>query len=151
MTSEPKKPLGITLMAVCAALFGIGIMPLGCTGLMLSQAPGAGAYLTILSLIVFATSALLISASYGLWTFQEWGRNLFRWMCIASIPLGLISIFPVWPGQRMSLGNAILQIAGIVLNVVMIQYLTRPDVVERYSGAPAPGPDRVHDRREPRL
>lgn len=117
----------------------------------MSQAPGVGAYLAVLSLIVFATGALLISACDGLWTFQEWGRNLFRWRCIVSIPLGLISIFPVWPGQRMSLGNALLQIAGIVLNVVMIQYLTRPDVVERYSGATAPNPDRLHDRREPRM
>ena len=90
--------------------------------------PGASLYFTVMGPIAMTVGLLLLAAGYGVWTLQEWGRNLTLWLCAISIPLGIISILPIWPGQRMTIGNTVLQIVGVAVNVLIILYLIKPEI-----------------------
>src|SRR5437667_1413229 len=101
---ERTKPFGITLIAICSVLFGLICLPVGCTAAFVSQVPGTSLFLSVAGMVVALFGVLLLAGAYGLWTLQEWGRSLTFWLCAISIPLGLISIFPVWPDQQMTAG-----------------------------------------------
>lgn len=151
MPPEAGKPLGVTLVALCAGLYGIVCLPLGCIGLLVSQVPQTGFYFTVLSVIVLSAGVLFLAATYGIWTMQGWGRELMRWICIVSIPLGVVSIFPIWPGQVMTLGNTLLQIVGVVVDVAIVQYLMKPEVIARFQRNNSAQAYRFPGRGEPRL
>ena len=146
---ESKKPLGVTLVALCSGFFGLMAVATGCVATFASQVPGASLYFTIAGLIAITAGVLLLAASYGIWTLQEWGRTVMRWLCVASIPLGIISSLPIWPGQRMTIGNAILQIVGVAVNVLIILYLMKPEVKTLFGDSNFLGPQRGTERLEP--
>lgn len=131
MTTQ-SKPLGVILIALYSGLFGLVSFPVGCTTVMVSGTPGTGPLVSIFGFIITAVGILLLASAYGLWTIQSWGRK-FSWKLYAvSIPLGAISIFPILPGQHMSSGNTVFQLLCIALDVAIILYLERREVVRLF-------------------
>jgi Predicted membrane protein (DUF2127) len=148
---ERTKPFGIALVAICSALFGLVCLPVGCTATFVSQVPGASLFFSFAGMVVALFGVLLLSAAYGLWTLQEWGRSLTFWLCAISIPLGLISIFPVWPGQQMTAGNTFVQLVGAAVNAAIVYYLMTPHVRALFGGTATRDHQSNEERREPRL
>jgi len=50
------------------------------------------------------------------------------WVSLVSIPLGVVSIFPILPNQQFTTGNTVLQLVGIGVSLLILNYLTRPHV-----------------------
>lgn len=84
--AHDSKPLGLVVLTFWSAILGLASIPAG---------------------------VLLLASAYGLWTLQVWTWTVAWWIYLVSIPLGLVFIFPILPGQRMSGGNTVLQIIGI--------------------------------------
>lgn len=147
--SAQSKPLGVTLIALYSGLFGLASFPIGCTGILVSGAPGAGAQFSIVSFLVTAVGILLLASAYGLWTIQPWGRSFSWWLYVISIPLGALSIFGVFPGQRMSEGNTIFQLVGMAVDCVIIWYLGNHDLVVLFERGHSASDLAEYSRREP--
>lgn len=128
-----KKPIGITLIAVYSVLGGILSFLAGSLLLLASSIPDIPLWITLLGIIIVIYSVLLLTAMYGLWSLQTWGINFSRWLYIAAIPLGIISIFPIYPDSEFTVGNLILQLVGIVLAAIIIKYLYSPKIQNLYS------------------
>ena len=124
-----KKSFGVIAIAFYAALGAILVIPSGLVMLIAGQIPGGEGVLFSIGGLVFSTFGVaLLAAVYGLWSLQDWGRKLMFWISVISIPLGVISIFPIWPGQVYSAGNTILQLFGIGISALIIHYLTREHI-----------------------
>ena len=132
--SSRTKPFGIITIACYAALGAVLVIPSGLVMLLAGQIPGTeGVLFSIGGLLFSLFGVALLATVYGLWSLQNWGRNLMIWISAISIPLGVIAIFPVWPGSEFSAGNTILQLFGIVISGVIIYYLTRSHIRALYS------------------
>lgn len=133
MTSK-RKPFGLVATAVWAAFSGVVLLLSGFLLLLASQAPGVEAlFLTVGGIVFCALGVVAFAAFYGLWSLQEWGRSVMFWFAAASIPLGVISIFPIWPGQEITTGNTVLQLAGIAIAVAIMSYLSRSGIKTLFS------------------
>lgn len=131
MTAQ-SKPLGVVLIALYSGLIGMISFPIGCTASLVSGMPNVDMFVSISGFIITAFGILLLASAYGLWTIQPWGRK-FSWVLYAvSIPLGVILIFPILPGQHMSSGNTIFQILSIVLDVAIVLYLGKREVIRLF-------------------
>jgi hypothetical protein len=130
MRDQPK-PAGVVLIAVCSALFGLGMVPVGCTAASLGAFPD-GTRLVLAGFLISIVGVFLVASAYGLWTLQPWGRRYSWWLYLGLVPLGVIAIFPLIPGQRMSLGNTVMQLIGIAIDIAVLVYLTRPAVVRLF-------------------
>ncbi len=148
--SEASKPLGIVLIALYSGIAGLLAVPAGCTSMVASGLPGIGATYSILSFLFMGYGVALLAATYGLWTIQPWGRDFAWWLYVAAIPLGVLFIFPVFPGQMMSLGNTILQLIGIALDVWIISYLGQPGVESLFEPNGRQGSFDEYVRKDPR-
>lgn len=125
-----KKPLGITLIVLYSALSAIMLIPAGCTTSLISGVPGVSGFYGLLGYAFLILGVLSLAVVYGLWTLQEWGRSLAFWLALASIPLGVIAAFIPPDGLGRTPGSVVTQIIGIVINLVIISYVTRRDVKE---------------------
>ena len=119
-------------------------------GTLVSGTPGTGALFTIFSFIITAVGILLMASAYGLWTIQPWGKNFSWWLYVISIPLNVIAIFPLLPSQHMSVGNTVLQLLGIVVDVIIIGYLGKPEISGLYELAGLANNPDESSRQEPR-
>jgi uncharacterized membrane protein (DUF2068 family) len=104
-------------------------LPVGCTATMVSQLPGTSALLSLVSFAAVAVGILLLAAAYGLWTIQPWGRALAWWVYVVSIPLGVLAMLGLFPGQETSNANTLFQGLGIAIDFACVIYLGRPEVV----------------------
>ena len=109
------KPAGIVLIAIYSGLFALAGLPMGCTVAFVGL-PGASVMVLVGSLLA-SLAVFMLAAAYALWTLQAWGRAYTWWLYLACIPLGLMAIFPVFPGQQMSAGNTALQVIGIAIDL----------------------------------
>ncbi|NQY26728.1 MAG: hypothetical protein HRT92_06065 [Piscirickettsiaceae bacterium] len=127
-----NKPVGIVLIAIYSALSGLLIFGLGALMMFASAIPDMPIWITLLGVIFMALGVFLLAAMYGLWSIQTWGLKASKWLYVISIPLGLISIFPIYPDSEMTTANTILQLLGICLAAFIIYYLSKPSVVALY-------------------
>lgn len=127
-----KKPTGITLIAIYSAFSGVLTLLGGAGMLLASSIPDLPVWITLLGLVATILGVFFLAAVYGLWTFQEWGRNILKWLYIISIPLGIASIFPIYPGSEMTIANTLLQLVGIVVAVLVIWYLSKQSIRALY-------------------
>src|SRR5688500_11785197 len=125
--STKSKPAGIVLIAIWSAVCGLASVPIGCSLSFLAGVPEAAA-LSVVGMLICALGVLFLASVYGLWTLQPWGRTFSWWLYLACIPLGLAAIFPMFPGQQMSVGNTLLQLLGIGIDVAVLFYLAKPTV-----------------------
>jgi hypothetical protein len=127
-----KKTTGITLIAIYSAFSGLLILLGGAGILVVSSMPDLPVWITFLGLVSIVLGVFLLAAVYGLWTLQEWGRNMVIWLYIISIPLGIASIFPIYPGSEMTIGNTVLQLIDIGVAVLVIWYVSKQSVRALY-------------------
>jgi hypothetical protein len=65
-----------------------------------------------------------LTAAYGLGSLTEWGRKLAVVLYLMAVPLSLLSLI----GLRLTFGLVILELVWIVVLVVIIFHLSKPDV-----------------------
>lgn len=147
--ADRKKPLGVTLIALYSALAALMLVPVGCTATLIGQAPGLGGFTAILGYLGTLFGLLSCAVVYGLWTFQEWGRSLAYWLYLASVPLGVIAIFPPLAGPTATAGNTVFQLVTIAIDLFIIVYLATPQVKELFAGSDSSAFASAGDRKEP--
>lgn len=131
---KKNKPAGIILIAIYSALSGLLMFALGSVLILINAIPEMPVWIILLGIIPTVMGVFLLTAVYGLWSVQPWGLTMTKWLYVISIPLGIVSIFPVYPDSEMTMGNTILQLAGIGLALVIIYYLSKQKVVTLYQG-----------------
>jgi hypothetical protein len=122
---QNKKTLGVTATAIYSAFSGLIILPIGLLLMFAGEAARGNTLFMLGGIFACFLGIFLLASVYGLWTLQEWGRQLTIWLFGFSILLGLISIFPLWPGQQFTIANTVLQLLGILICVLIIRYLTK--------------------------
>lgn len=138
------RPLGVTILAILEVLGGLVFLGIG--ALMLIAASLVTAATVSVPYFPFAFPAAILAAvllvygavlailgifafviAYGLWTGKGWAWTLAIILAIIAIIMGLISL----PSG----------IVTILINVIIIYYLTRPHVKEFFGKAvPLPPP-----------
>uniref|UniRef100_UPI00192D087F hypothetical protein n=1 Tax=Thaumasiovibrio occultus TaxID=1891184 RepID=UPI00192D087F len=126
--NDNKKPLGLVLISVYGTFNGLFSLFAGGILILASSIPEIPAWITFLSLLTIIWGALLLTSVYGIWTLQSWGLNLTFWLYVVSIPLSVLSIFPIYPDSEMSIGNTALQLFGIAIAVLVISYTKKSQI-----------------------
>ena len=114
-----ERPLGVTILAILAAIGGV----LGLLGsvALLGLFSAAGGLYMILGLLTIVLSVLYLVFAYGAWTLQPWGWTLGVGLAAASVVITLIGLTQ---GTQELVGALIsLAISGVIL-----YYLFQPDV-----------------------
>lgn len=129
---EKNKTAGIVLIAIYSALSGLLMFGVGALMMLASAVPDMPIWISLLGVVSMALGVFLLAAMYGLWSVQTWGLRIAKWLYVISIPLGIISIFPIYPDSEMTTGNTVLQLIGVGLAAFIIYYLSKPNVVALY-------------------
>lgn len=133
MNQRDKKPFGIVLIAIYSILSALMFLFTGFAFLLASTIPDVPIWAHLISFVCGIMGILLLASVYGLWSLQAWGWKLTFWLYVASIPLGILSIFPIWPGTELTAGNIIMQAVGIGLDIVVILYLLKEPTKDLYT------------------
>ncbi len=121
------RPLGITILAILGFIGGLFFFAFAAlfaalapmlAGEMEAAVPFASLLFTVGSIIFVILGIVQIVISYGLWKGASWAW----WVYIILLALGVVS-------SILSLPQGIL---GLVINGVIIYYLTRPHVREYF-------------------
>ena len=128
MTSDRQKPAGVVVISIYSAFSGTISLFAGLVFILASAIPNIPAWIYMLSVVFVLFGVLLLASVYGLWSLQSWGRSLTFWLYIISIPLGIISIFPIFPSSKMSAGNTLFQLFGIGVDIAVIIYLKKDEI-----------------------
>lgn len=126
MHHQNFKPLGLILIIIYSAMSALLLFFSGGLALIASALPGITFWVPILGITSVVTAVFLLATVYGLWTLQDWGFKLALIIYIISIPLGVVAIFPILPDSQFSMFNALFQILGIGIDVLVLWYLTGP-------------------------
>jgi hypothetical protein len=131
-----EKPLGVIIIVILDVLGAIGFLGIG--GLLvgggglfaaLGEFPGmeflAGLFVAIGAILILLGIFELVVA-WGLWTGQGWAWTLCLVLTIISLILSL-------PGALAGVG-----IVGIIIDIIIIYYLTRPHVKAFFGKGPSP-------------
>ncbi len=135
LMSTKTRPTGVTILAIleiiggifsllaAAALFALGAL-VGEAGMEMGEAlPGigflAGTLAALLGGVFIITGLVAFLLAYGFWTGKGWAWILGIIFSIIGIVLGVVSL----------IGNPA-SIVGILINILIIYYLTRPHVKE---------------------
>ena len=114
-TTEGKRPFGLVLVIVYTLISGVIGVIIGLTG---SELYTAGVTTISTLLVVF----FLLAVVYGLWTTQKWGLNLARGFYIVGIVWEIVSLSTA----EISTSTGLLSAGGVVLDILVIIYLFRP-------------------------
>lgn len=129
MPNKVKPPglIGVVIYALVNGMFLLfsGIL-IAFAGAMI-DAPEA-AYIILFGLATGVLGLAFLITLYGLWLLREWGRRYMIWICILSIPLGVVAMVPWMPEQTASTGNIVFQIFGIAVAVLIIYYLGKAHI-----------------------
>jgi uncharacterized membrane protein HdeD (DUF308 family) len=140
LMSTKTRPTGVTILAVleiiggifsllaAAAFFALGAL-VGEAGMgMVEELPGigflAGALAALLGGVFIIAGLVAFLLAYGFWTGRGWAWILGIIFSIVGIVLGVVSL----------LGNSA-SIVGILINILIIYYLTRTHVKEWFGRA----------------
>lgn len=119
-----KKPLGVTAIAVYHAFCGLVYLPLSLGLLVVGALPNGQSLFAAGGGLLMVLGVFMLASVYGLWSLQEWGRKLTSWLSVVDILLSAIAIFPIMPEQQFTVSNAILQLVGIGIAILIIAYLS---------------------------
>lgn len=106
-----ERPLGITILAVLAAVGGV----FGLVGAL-----GLFAFAPLWGLISLALAVAYLAFAYGAWTLQPWGWTLGVALAAAGI---LWALFWFTQGQ-----NIVSTLISLAISGVILYYLYQPDV-----------------------
>jgi len=142
----PQRPMGVTVLAILAGLFGIlliiggvlvGALANVISDLIEAYAPTFSvgivdfsaiftAFLVAIAVIAFILGILYIAVAYGFWIGAGWSRMLAIILSILSIIWGLITL----PSG----------IVTIIIYGLILWYLIQPHVKAFFGAAPPPTP-----------
>jgi len=128
------RPLGVTILAILAAIGGVfgllaGLAAIGLGGLAGGVIGGAD----IGDLIVLAISVLELALAYGFWTLRPWAWQFGVILSAVNIVIALLGALGIFFAP--SWGSAIIAIA---INGVILYYLNRAEI-RRAFDAPETG------------
>lgn len=140
MGMDSNKPAIFVAMVIYCVLSGFGSLVNSTLIAMILGLPFIPVWMSVLiflfsTLSFLAGIALLVSA-YGLWTLQKWGWQLSLWIFSISIALGIIAIFPIFPGTSFSLGLMLFQVTFVVIDILCIRYLLQYEVKKMLNAFP---------------
>jgi alpha-glucoside transport system permease protein len=115
-----KRPLGVTIIAILEFLAGVANLLLGVLAIVLSWTLGFNLFWSIL-LIVLGSLALVLGA--GMLMLKEWGWT--GTLVLQGLNALSIAVFAI-------LGGSLWVGLVLILNVIIIYYLLRPDVQEAF-------------------
>jgi uncharacterized membrane protein (DUF2068 family) len=90
---------------------------------------GAPIAVTVLFLAYAVLGAVVLSAAYGMWTLQAWGRRLQAGLCLFAIPLETFVLFATPPTA-----GSLLSVATLLIDGAILVYIGRPAVRTLYAG-----------------
>jgi hypothetical protein len=124
-----ERPLGITILAVLAAIIGVLLLIAGLTAIGFSGAAGTASGLVLLAgLLAFITAALELTFAYGAWTLKPWAWVLG----VLGAGLSLLSSILSVLGQ----GTIASEIVNIALAAIILYYLNTPAVRRAFGRGP---------------
>jgi uncharacterized membrane protein HdeD (DUF308 family) len=116
--STSQRPLGITILAILAAVAGVfGLL----AGFGMMALFGAGGLFMILGLVTLVVSVLYLAFAYGAWTLQSWGWTLGVGLSIVSIVITLLQL-------TQGMTNIVSAIISIAISGAILYYLYQPAV-----------------------
>jgi uncharacterized membrane protein HdeD (DUF308 family) len=114
----PARPLGITILAILAAVAGVfGLL----AGFGMMALFGAGGLFMILGLVTLVVSVLYLAFAYGAWTLQSWGWTLGVGLSVVSIVITLLQL-------TQGMTNVVSAIISIAISGAILYYLYQPAV-----------------------
>jgi uncharacterized membrane protein len=119
-----KRPTGVTIIAVLAAIggvFGLLAALVLLAGGTVGGATGLGGFLFVAGLLVLAYAVLSLVIAYGFWTLQPWAWPLG----IGVQVLGIVQALLQFMNDPNTLFNMVVSIA---IAAVIIWYLYQPHV-----------------------
>lgn len=125
-TPAAARPMGLTVLAVLAAIGGVlsilaGIAVVGIGGFA-AASTGTGAYFglgAVAGIIILALGVLNLAFAYGAWTLKPWAWPL-------GVGLQVVSL--IWAGLAAIGGDVGGQILGIAISAVILYYLFQPNI-----------------------
>lgn len=132
MNQEKAKPLGIVLIAIYSAVVGLFSLSVSFFSLLFAGIPGISFLAYLLGTLLMAHAIFSFAAVYGLWVMQRWGLKLTFWLYVIAIPLGIVSIFPIFPGAEFTTPNTVFQLIFIAIDMVAILYLSKLEIAILY-------------------
>lgn len=124
--STRERPLGVTILAILAAIGGV----LGLLGslALLGFFSAAGGLVLILGLVTLVLSVLYLVFAYGAWTLQPWAWTLGVGLTVASIIFTVI-------GLTQGTQELVSALISLVISGVILYYLYQPDVKAAFGRA----------------
>lgn len=132
-----ERPFGVVILVILEVLGALGLLGLGSMLMVgagfiglaaLSEMPGFGGLIAGLFVAVGAFMLVLgiisLVVAWGLWTGQGWAWTICLILTIISLILSI-------PGAFAGVG-----IIGIIIDIVIIYYLTRPHVKAFFGKGP---------------
>ena len=81
----------------------------------------------------FISIAIMFSI-IGLLTFQEWARKSIKYICYTLVVIGVIFMFPIFPGiPPMTTSQIVFNILMMGFYVLISYYLNKEDVKDKFS------------------
>lgn len=132
MGAASARPMGITILAVLAAIGGVflllgGLASIG-LGSLAASASGSGALgglVAIFGILFLALGVLYLAFAYGAWTLKRWAWTLG--VAGQVISLALAAVNAVTGGG--------VNIVGILISVAILYYLYTPAVKAAFGRA----------------
>jgi hypothetical protein len=87
-------------------------------------------WIGLLGMGVLAVGIALAAVAYGLWTRQPWAPKLTLYTYWVSAGLGVIALL-----YDRTAGNIALQVVGIVIDLIVIRYIRKPEVIALYTAS----------------
>ncbi len=141
-----KKPLGVVLVGIYDAVFGLMMIGTGLTGAMVGQmlaeipvfllSTSDPIAVMALSLALATFGAVALAAAYGMWSLQTWGWRLQAIVCLLDLA---VSWFSLWVSPPSA--GSLLAIAGLFLDSAVLIYISFPSVQRLYPADGYPGDD----------
>lgn len=135
------RPLGIVLIVIYAAVNAIFAVIMAFLALFGAAIVGVvgdrfnEAWLGFLSVLATFLGIVYGAVGYGLWMREPWAPKLTIYVSWASIAVGLLLAL----GDR-TLGNVALNALGIVIALIIIAYVRRPEITALYERRDSPEP-----------
>lgn len=114
-----QRPLGITIVAILAAI--VGVLGLVVSLIIIGPLMAAGGLYMLVGLVTLVISVLYLLVAYGAWTLKPWAWPLGVGLSVANVVLTLI-------GMTQSNQDLVSALIGLVISGVILYYLFQPDI-----------------------
>jgi hypothetical protein len=121
---KDKKPAGLVLIAIYCSIWGVVMIPIGGISAMAPTVADVPEYTGPLGIVILAFGLAMIAGAYGIWRVKSWGRTFNIWRELAGLPLSVMTLVGFVPGGKVTVGNQLSSVVGIILTVLIIRYLS---------------------------